>query len=538
MIKTINIGTTEVGWIEYIGNIYGVPSKLELEGQLLKEGISTLKQLNGEFALAWYDANHHKCYAAIDKLGVKTLYYHKSSTGIEISTSLFDLCKGKGYHIDEYARQCYFSMQYISAPYSIVKEIKKLNPGEYLEFSADTGNLSLHTYWDLYDNTNNYCPPLSYQEALRKSKALIADAIQVRLQAQSSVGTFLSGGIDSSLVTMMAARQKNDVQTFSIGFDENVFDESYYAKAVAEHLGVKMNHFICTPKDALRVIDRLQQWYDEPMGDASMIPTSFLCEQAHGFVDFALGGDGGDEMFFGYPRYLRYAKYQSLYGIPQSIRNILANAADLVGKKRIGTSLRMQDIQTLYMNRRLSNKAELFDATKIQQSLPQCRYLYGNPDVRRAFNDFDIKTLMCYAYNVKVDRAALRAKMNVCAPLLDYRIAEYSRLLPIDYCYTKSSGQKRILRDILYTQLPKELFERKKRGFGVPIGAWFRSALKDYLVDMLNEHTVVLLPDFDGAQLLQIRDNHIAGIEDQTTLLWLCVNYIAWYKLFEEINKK
>ena len=188
------------------------------------------------------------------------------------------------------------------------------------------------------------------------------------------------------------------------------------------------------------------------------------------------------------------------------------------------------------MNRRPSNAAERFDALQIQQSLEQCKYLYADRDLRRCFNDFDIKTLMCHAYNVKVDRASMRAGVELRTPMLDYRIVEFSRLLPINYCYTKDMGQKRILRELLYRKMPKDLFERKKQGFGVPIGQWMRNGiLRDYLIGMLNENSVGLLPDYDGIELLRVRDRHIAGIEDQTTLMWLCVNYIAWYKMFKEL---
>ena len=534
MTKSISIGTKDKTFFEYCGNIYNLHKK-DVEIMFSQEGIKTLQHLIGEYALIWYDAEHKMFYAALDRLGVKTLYYHISPMGVEVSTSLLALCRGKNYHVDEYARQCYFSMQYIPAPNTMVQEVKKLLPGEILEYSTETGHYRLCSYWDFYDNTSLFTRPSSYDEAMRTSESLIMDTVNLRIQNQYSVGTFLSGGIDSSLITMMACRLKSNVDCFSIGFDENSFDESQYACEVANRLGAKMHHFICTPNDALRIIDGLQQWYDEPMGDASMIPTSFLCEQAKECVDFALGGDGGDEVFFGYPRYLRYARYKSIYSLHPSVRGLMANVAEICGKQRISKTLRLPDVQTLYMNRRPSNRAELFDATKIQQSLSQCHYLYDQTDVRRGFNDFDIKTLMCYAYNVKVDRAALRANLNVSAPLLDYRIVEYSRLLPLTYCYTKEYGQKRILRDLLYQQLPRELFEREKRGFGVPIGIWFRGPLKDYLIDILNEQTVSLLPDFDSAKLLQIRDRHIDGVEDQTTLLWLCVNYIAWYQLFEEI---
>lgn len=520
--------------VVFFGNIYSNDDVMSLYRQF---GTGCVKHINGEFSIVIIDSANQLVYGAVDRLGVKTLYYHADSFGIDCGTSLLPLCAGKHYTIDAYARQCYFSMQYIPSSYTIVNEVRKLNPGEWFTYSIETGEVHIESYWDLYDNTCEFNAPKSYDEAVLVSESLIRDAIQVRLQSQlsksqSGIGTFLSGGIDSSLVTMMAAKETQNIECFSIGFEENTWDESYYARQVAEHLGLRFNHIVCSAEDAIRVVDGLQKYYDEPMGDASMIPTSLLCEKAGKNIQFAFGGDGGDEIFFGYPRYLRYANRAWMYRFPNAIRRPMAQLCEVIGKKRMATSLRMHDIQELYMNRRLSNNAERFDATLVQQSLNQCRYLYADRDLRRCFNDFDIRTLMAHAYNVKVDRAALRADLNVCAPILDYKVVEYSRLLPVDYCYNKEMGQKRILRELLYRELPRELFERRKQGFGVPVGEWFRGPLKNYLLDMVNEDTVKLLPDFDAQRLIELRDRHIAGIENQTTLLWLCCNYVAWYKIF------
>lgn len=518
--------------VQVWGNVY--PIDLNILSLYQQYGVDCVKHVNGEYAFAVYDPIKNIVFCAVDRMGCKTLYYHTDSLGIECGTTLLPLCKGKSYHIDGYARQCYFAMQYIPSPHTIVAEVRKLNPGERLIYSLATGEPHIESYWDLYDNTCGFETPESYDEALQTSEKLIRDSLHLRLQthATNKIGTFLSGGIDSSLVTMLASQEINNLESFSVGFEENQWDESEYAKQIAAHLGARFNHIVCSSEDAIRVVDGLQNYYDEPMGDASMIPTSLLCEKTGEKIDTALGGDGGDEVFFGYPRYLRYANRAWMYRLPNILRQPLAGMCDMVGKKRLATSLRMRDVQELYMNRRSSNQAELFDATKIQQSLEQCKYLYANQDVRRCFNDFDIRTLMAHAYNVKLDRAAMRAGLNVRVPLLDYKVVEYSRLLPIEYCYTEDMGQKRILRDLLYQKLPRELFERRKQGFGVPVGEWFRGPLKDYLIDMVNHETAKLLPDFDAKRLIEVRDKHIAGVENQTTLLWLCCNYVAWYKIY------
>lgn len=499
-------------------------------------GKDCLRHINGDFAFVIYDKQKQTLFGAVDRMGDKPFYYYYGDDGFEFCSQLLPLCMGNKYTIDAYGRQCYFAMQYIPSPHTIVEQVRKLNPAECFTYDLTSNELHIEEYWDLYANTCGFDKPKSYDQAVAQADELIDSAVQMRMHADRPLGLFLSGGIDSSTIAMYAQRYNPKIEAFSVGFDEVKFDESEYAQEVANQLGIKFNHLICTSEQALSVIDGLQYYYDEPMGDASMIPTSMLCEQTGKYVKVALGGDGGDEMFFGYPRYLRYAGREGVYAFPQWMREIAAMGADMLHKTRVAKSLRMKDVQELYMNRRPSNAAERFDALMIQQSLEQCKYLYENQDIRRCFNDFDIKTLMCHAYNVKVDRASMRAGVELRTPMLDYRIVEFTRQLPLEYCYNEEMGQKRILRELLYRRMPRELFERKKRGFGVPIGQWMQNGvLKDYLLDMLNEQTVGLLPDYDGEELLRIRDRHIAGTEDQTTLMWLCVNYIAWVKMFEKI---
>ena len=501
-------------------------------------GTDCVDYVNGDFAFVIYDAAKQLLFGAVDRLGAKPLFYHADADGFEFASQLMPLCIGNDYQIDEFARLCYFSMQYIPSPFSIVKQVRKLNPAEKFVYDLKTKQLTISGYWDLYDNTCRFTAPKSYEEALSTAQELLDDAVRLRLKADVPLGTFLSGGIDSSTISMLAHHYDRNIEAYSVGFNETGFDESYYAKKVAESIGIKFSHIICTSREAIDVIYNLQQYYDEPMGDASAIPTSLLCEKAAQHVRVALGGDGGDEVFFGYPRYLRYAERQWIYRLPLPIRKIMSATAKSLGKDRLAMSLLLSDVQQLYMNRRPSNKADLFDAREVQQQIPQTAYLYANADVRRAFNDFDIRSLMCHAYNVKLDRASMRAALEARTPMLDYRVFEYSRLLPIEYCYTKQHGQKRMLRDMLYKEIDPQLFERPKRGFGVPIGDWFRGELKDLLLSVLNEKTVSEIPCFDPVQLIAVRDRHIAGTEDQTTLLWLCFNYLQWLEMFKSLNSK
>ncbi len=513
------------------GALYNQPDSDALVNLYRKYGIDCLKYLNGDFAFVIYDPVAQRLFGAVDRIGSKPLYYSEQE-GFEFCSHLLPLCIGNHYSVDTYARQCYFAMQYVPAPYSIVSEVKKLGAAEYFVYNINDKSLTTNSYWDLYDNTSHLSTPTSFEEAVSKSESILADAVKLRMPNVERPAVFLSGGIDSSLIAKYAISLNSRCQAYSVSFQENAWDESRYSSKVAEHLCIEYNKLVFTWQDALKIVQGLQHFYDEPIGDASAIPTSFLCEKVSQNSSAALCGDGGDEVFFGYPRYLRYAKRQRVYAIPRPLRLLGAKVADLRGKKREALSLRMRDVQMLYINRRKYYPAEQFDALSVQQSVAQLKYLYGNKEVARAFNDFDIKSVLPYELCVKMDRASARAQLSTCAPLLDYRLLEYSRLIPSQYLYKSELGQKGILRHILYQSLPAELFERKKRGFGVPIDQWFRGGLKEYLTDTITEETVKMLPEYDGGKLIGMRDDHINGTADYAALLWMVVNYIEWNRMF------
>lgn len=514
-------------------------SNAELIGKLYAmKGMDFLQELNGDFAFVVYDLERRQFFGAVDRVGVKSLFYRHDVNGFEWCSQLLPLCIGNLFDIDDKARQMYFSLQYVPAPYSMVKQVRKLGPGEFFAYDVESDTMKIAQYWDLYSNSCGFQPPKSFSEALDTCRTLLREAVSMRIDDEKEQGLFLSGGIDSSIIAKFAVAHSNHFEGFTVGFEESAFDESGYAQKVSERYGIRINHLQCSTKEAVRILQRLQQYYDEPMGDYSAIPTSLLCEKTGQSVEIALGGDGGDEMFFGYPRYLRYAARENVYKIPLPLRRMMSKAIRPFGKKRLADSLLLDDVQHLYLNRRPSNNAELFNAFDVQQSIPQTKYLYGNEDVKRAFNDFDIKSLMCYAYNVKLGRAAERGGLDVRTPFLDYRLVEYSRQLPMEYCYNKEMGQKRILKEILSEDFDADFFERRKQGFGVPLGLWFRTGLKEYLCDILNEQQVMSnLPDYDAKALIKARNSHIVGGEDQTLLLWLCVNYLEWYKLFQDCNR-
>lgn len=537
-LKTINVEPENVS-VVMDGSLYGKTNQkrndIETLGNLYDQyGIDCLKYINGDYSFVLYDHMKNVLFGAVDRIGIKPLFYFYGEDGFEFCSNLFPLCIGNDYQIDSYSRQCYFAMQYIPAPFSIFKELRKLKAGEYFLYDLSTKQLKIEKYWDLYDNTSEFVAPRKYEEAVEIAEQLIKESINQRMSNCGRKAVLLSGGIDSSLISKYVFEENNSVEAYSVSFSEKGFDESYYAEKVAQCIGVKHHKILFSSADAIKIIDGLQKYYDEPMGDASAIPSSYICQMVSKENDVVLGGDGGDEVFFGYPRYLRYNRRAWIYSLPMPLRKSLAFFMKIGGFEREEISLKMKDVQELYLNRRSVYPAEKFNALHIQRTIEQIEYLYGNPDVRRAFNDFDIKSIMCYALNVKMDRAAARVALDDRFPFLDYRLLEYSRLIPLDYLYDKDNGQKRILRELLYRDLPRELFERKKRGFGVPTGGWFRNELKDYLVNVVSREAESIIPEYDMDGLLQMRDDHISGKADYSALLWLVVNYIEWSKIYKE----
>jgi asparagine synthase (glutamine-hydrolysing) len=531
LARVLDLTATEMS-VVMDGAFYNQVDEAKLMELYRQHGVECLHYLNGDFAFVIYDPAAQQLFGAVDRIGSKPLYYSLQQ-GFEFCSHLLPICIGNEYSVDEYARQCYFAMQYVPAPYSMVHEVKKLAAAEYFVYDISKGTMMTDSYWDLYANTSHYTAPTSFEEAVANSESLLSDAVKIRMSSDRDTALFLSGGIDSSVVAKYATTYSSRCKAYAVSFQEGSWDESSYSSKVAELLGLEYNKLLFTCQDSLKIIQGLQHYYDEPIGDASAIPTSFLCEKAGLDTTAALCGDGGDEVFFGYPRYLRYANRQKVYAIPRALRLIGAAVADIAGKKREALSLRMKDVQTLYLNRRQYYPAERFDARQIQQSIAQRKYLYDNKEVSRAFNDFDIKTVLPYELCVKMDRASARARIKTGAPLLDYRLLEYSRMIPTQFLCKEGLGQKSILREILYRSLPYELFERHKRGFGVPINSWFRGGLKEYLTDTVTLDTMKMIPEYDAGALIQMRDDHISGTADYAPLLWMIVNYIEWNRMFD-----
>lgn len=501
-----------------------------------KMGQKAVTLFNGMFAYVIYDRRKNILVGARDRLGKKPFYYWLSDKGFEFASQPKVIKYGHDFHVDVLARQFYLLQGVIPDPYSPFEEVRKLRAGECFTYRLDTKRLEVQTYWDVDTNSCGFSCPKTYNEAKDTVRELLFDAVRIRLNANVPVGTFLSGGIDSSLVCAIVSKYNKDLCAYTAGFDNQQFDESHFAVDVAHSLGVPIKVCECTGQDLLKVFDDYVCYFDEPFADDSLIPSSLVAERARKDVTVILGGDGGDELFYGYPKYewtrARLHQYQKPYWLRLLMRPYF--------RYKRGQADAIQSTQRDYADvyRSLGmfcydmGGAETFDRIALGKKQPDMKYLQDRQRGVLAYSDYDMKTFM-NAVNQKVDRATMRCSLELRSPIMDYRVAEYSRLLPYEYMTGGELGLKRILKDILYEMVPRELLDRPKRGFVPPTKDWFRGALRDELCDVVSpSHVRDLLPELDVEKFIQMRDAFVKGEEINSRMFFTAYTYIKWYQKY------
>lgn len=464
-----------------------------------------VSKFNGMWAFALYDKINSEIVLARDRMGVKPLYYGILNNGEFIfSSDIRSMYRVPSLRkeIDREALHGYLWNMYIPAPYTIFKDIRKLEPGSLLKYNIETQKLKVEKYWDISEikiDSNR-----TYEEYLSELKRILRNAVRIRLEADVPVGIFLSGGIDSSLVASLAQElSEKRINTYSIGFREKENDDAKVALEVAKRLGTNHEELYCSPRDSLDLIEKIPLAYAEPFADNSQIPTMLLCKLTREHVTVSLTGDGGDELFTGYPYYLtcdRLYKKRHLAKIEEKtigrlIDHILSiynynrwkvdkvcNAADMAGilqldyitahgildsilplGKMKGCDISRDMNHFCFENNYQSNDMEMIKASVLQS------IRYSLPD--------DML--------VKVDRASMFYSLECRSPILDYRVAEWSLSAPEGY--NLHNGQlKAPLKDILYEYVPREVVERPKSGFGVPVNLWVHNELNEIINDSLS----------------------------------------------------
>lgn len=526
----------------------------------------TVPRLIGMFAFAVWDRKERVIHLVRDRFGIKPLYYGWCGKALVFGSELKSIRAYTGFSnpVDRSSLALLMRHGYLPYPYSIYENIYKLPPATLLTIGGKDPSQKAEpvAYWSVRGIAqrgweNNFAG--SSEEAVERLDSLLGDAVQDRMIADVPLGAFLSGGIDSStVVSLMQARSNRRIKTFTIGFPETEFNEAEHAKDVANHLGTDHTELYVTPKMALDVIPKLPALYDEPFGDSSQIPTFLLSQLARGSVTVCLSGDGGDELFAGYPRYLRTQKFKNVFSrFPYPIRKIgskLLTAVSAENWARMGS--RIQSILPLkkkprYAGQKLYVLGEIFpfpdsealyldvvshwrDPTSVvfQSSEPPTVMNRVDPWIRNLDLVQRLMFLDCVSYMpddilTKLDRASMGVSLEARVPLLDHRVAEFAWSLPFDM-KVRNGEAKWILKRVLYKYVPQALVDRPKKGFAVPVGSWIQGPLKDWAEDLLAEKRLQQEGFFNSKAIRKKWISHRDGECNWSFNLWTVLMFQAW----------
>jgi asparagine synthase (glutamine-hydrolysing) len=550
----------------------------------------TLKKTVGMFAIALWDRKFKELTLVRDRFGEKPLYYgwvnSGNSAAFVFGSELKALRKYPGFtnSVNRKALSLYMRFCYVPAPLSIYQNIFKLEPGCVLKVSGEVppslsepirppallAGLSLNRWWALADVVQEGAKNQIFNEldAVQALEQRLATAVRLQSLADVPVGAFLSGGIDSSTIVALMQNQNNRaVKTFTVGFEEAVFDESSHARAVAQHLGTDHTELFVTSTEAQKVITQLPSMYDEPFADSSQIPMHLICKAARQHVTVALSGDAGDELFGGYNRYFWGPRIWSrLAWMPYSFRHLLgqfissvsvagwdmlsrpANALlpsnlsiTRVGDKAHKLAARLNDvknIEELYLSlvTEWQDPAQVVKGFGTEQNLSS-EFKHSALNDPLPFQGAEQNELiMMYRDSMtylpddilcKVDRAAMSTSLETRVPFLDHRVAELAWQLPLNMKIRGNEG-KWALRKVLNKYVPRELIDRPKAGFGIPVGLWLRGPLREWAEGLLDERRLQKEGYFYSQPIRQKWAEHLSGRRDHTASIWTVLMFQAW----------
>lgn len=539
--------------LEKRGHQFETQTDTEILPHLYEEyGDALVEHLNGMFAFALWDKRRQKLLIARDRFGEKPLYYGvfdgKLIFASEPKVLLQNPAVKAEINID--ALRQYLSFDYVPAPASIYKNIYKL-PAAHL-LTVENGEVNTQRYWNLSFHKNGSMP--SVEKAAEDLREIVSDAVRMRLVSDVPLGILLSGGVDSSTVAAFAVRHSNEkVKTFSIGFEEDSFDESKYARQVAEHLGTEHYEDRLSVEKAADLISEIGKWLDEPLSDGSLIPTFLLSRFVRKHVTVALGGDGGDEIFAGYPMYFGHKMARIYDSIPRFLRSgliepIINNLP--VSTKNLSFDYKAKRFVAASKYDTVTRHHSWFGSFSIDQ---QNDLLSGDilenasGDIYRGAKDLlkitdavdeieqmqflDMNFYMAEDILTKVDRASMAVSLEVRAPFLDPRVAQFAAGLPLEYKLKGSKG-KYILKKAVEPLLPKNILQRPKKGFGIPIAEWLKGRLNPLLHDLLAPGRLKEQGLFDEKFVLRLIKEHESGLASHHKQLWTLLVFQLWFDNF------
>ena len=540
--------------LERKGCAFQTQSDTEVVLQLFElEGIACLEKLDGMFAFAIHDQHTNKLWIARDRLGEKPLYFLSDNERFIFASELKSITNNFVFdkNLDLDALNIFLSFTFIPAPYTIYKSIHKLLPAHYLEIDTEDLHVIQTKYWDIDLQAEE--TETDYSKASKKLTDLVYNSVNLRLIADVPVGVFLSGGVDSSIIAAIMADLNSDkkIETFSVGFNDKNFDESFQAKSVAKHINANHHSFILNPLDLIEEIDKIILNFDEPFADSSALPAYFIAKMTRQHVKVALTGDGGDEAFGGYNRYLvnYFAdKYNELIptGIHQKIINPLLKLMPQTSDNRRGLLYKFRKLTHSLQSDALQNMYRIiclgFNDNQLQQLLINNQYSDSPSEFVNQFDKninhrgnitraryLDKNISLEGDMLVKVDRTSMLASLECRAPFLDHKLFEFSNTLPETFLI-KGFNKKRILKDSFKHLLPVGHFKFPKTGFGIPVGNWLRNELKPQLLLLTETAFLQNQHIFEVEYVQNMVNAHCASKEDHTFQLWAIYCFQTWWK--------
>ncbi len=517
-------------------------------------GSKALHKFIGMFAIVIYDEANQKVFACRDRAGVKPFFYFWKDGlflfGSELKAILQHPSFTKEINID--AAAAFMQYGYVPAPHCIFSDTFKLNPGHFLELDLTKKSIHTQQYWNVYDAYNKPILNISLPDAIIETEKLLTSAFQYRMVSDVPVGVFLSGGYDSSCVTALLQKNNTEkIKTFTIGVPDAGLNEAPFAKEIAKHLGTDHTEYYCTQKEALEIVPQLPFFYDEPFADSSAIPTTLVSKVAREKVTVALSADAGDEIFAGYNRYDYMLKYgKKLKNIPGFIRKsaaammdvISADAIPVLNKKYLFHS-RYEKLKSLLrdpsekgffkgMSQQMDSKSiaglfiqpvssikTAFDSTELEvENYSTLSYMMG----------IDYQTYLVDDILQKVDRATMSVGLEGREPFLDQRVIEWAAQLPESFKYN-NGNKKFIIKEIVHKYIPKEIMDRPKMGFGIPIATWLQNDLKTFVDHYFDEAFVIKQNIFNNDEIQRIRHSFYQGKIERAEKIWFLLMFQMWY---------
>src|SRR5262245_611472 len=548
-------------WIVFNGEIYNFPElrrELEAAGHRFytstdteaivhayeQWGAQAIRRLRGMFGLAIWDARSKSLLVARDRAGIKPIYYAEVNGRLYFGSELKSLLEAPDLprDLDLDALDHYLSFLYTPRDGSIFARVRKLPPGHVMTWRD--GRLAIEQYWQISENETFRG---SEAEAVSQLRDVLTGAIKGHLLSDVPLGAFLSGGIDSSLVVgLMSEVSGARVKTFSIEFDEPAFDELEHARRVAQHFDTDHHEFVVKP-DAIGILDRLVWHFDEPFADSSAIPTWYVSEMARRHVTVVLSGDGGDELFGGYDRYVPHPRVVAFDRCsPRAFRRVAAIAAARLPHVARGKNFLRHGAR--YVPSRYINAISVFLTVEEPALLSRevmARLNGSDPENRLALHferyaqlpwpsqmmRFDAETYLPEDVLTKVDRMSMAHSLESRVPLLDNDVIEFASSLPAAM-KIKGEQRKHVLKEVAATLLPPEILNRRKQGFGVPLGTWFRGNLRELFADTLLSPASLQRGYFQPLFVRQLVDEHVSGKRDHTLRLWQLVVFEKWHQAY------